>query len=259
MAGFPCPAFSIAGISKMKSLKQCIALENEEKGKLFFEIIRILDAKKPKVFLLENVRTLEGVQNGKAFQIIKDSLRKLGYGISWEVLDARDFGLPQKRKRIFIVGFRDDLIFKFPKGNRDNKPKIKEILEEKILDKYTITDTTWKRLLEYKKKHKLRGHGFGYQLIEPDGDAFTLVAHYGKDPHTNLYPQDGKNPRRLTPRECARIMGFPDDFKIHSVDGHAWRELGNSVPVPVVVAILEQIAESLKNGKKKVRITDFFR
>lgn len=258
-AGFPCPSFSIAGVSKMKSIGQCIAFENEKTGSLFFEITRILEKKKPRLFLLENVENLQSVKKGKTFQIIRDALRMLGYGIHYDVLDARDFGLPQKRRRIFIVGFRDDLVFSFPKGDRSLTPKLRNLLEDDVPEKYTISDATWERLKKYKRKHQLRGHGFGYQMVNLDGSAYTLVAHYAKDPHTNLVPQKGRNPRRFTPRECLRLMGFPEDFRIPSINSHAYRQLGNSVPIPVVEAVMEEIKASLVKGMKKKRITDYFR
>lgn len=258
MGGFPCQSFSIAGIPKLKSLGRCISIDNKKRGNLFFEIARILNVKKPKAFLLENVPTLENIQDGSAFRIIKDTLKKIGYVIYWKVLDARNFGLPQMRKRIFIVGFRDGWLFKFPEGYTNSRPTIQDILEDEVFDQYTLTDETWERLKAYKKKQEAKGNGFGYQMIDPDGCAYTLVAHYGQDPYTNIYPQEDDNPRRLTPRECARLQGFPEDFVLHPSDTKAWKQLGNSIPVPVVSEIIKRIQVSLQKKKKKKLILDYF-
>jgi len=204
-----------------------------------------------------NVKNLESHDNGKTFEIIKSTLRSLGYTIYWKVLDARHFGLPQKRKRIFIVGFLDKLHFSFPVGDPKARPKTKDILEDNVPDKYTLMDSTWGWLKKHREKHEKLGHGFGYQMVDINKAAFTVVAHYRKDPHTNLIPQDGKNPRKFTPREFARLQGFPDDFHIHPTNGHAYRQIGNSIPIPVVVELLKQIKHSLDTKKKKIDIDSF--
>lgn len=257
MGGFPCQVFSLAGVPKLRSLGRGTGFKNLEKGNLFFEIARILEAKKPKAFLLENVKNLESHDGGKTFEIIKRTLMALGYTIYWKVLDARHFGLPQKRLRVFIVGFREKLHFSFPVGDPKLRPKTIDILEENVPDKYTLMDSTWEWLKKHREKHEKLGHGFGYQMVDVNKSAFTVVAHYRKDPHTNLIPQDGKNPRKFTPREYARLQGFPDDFFIHPTEGHAYRQIGNSIPIPVVIEILKKIKISLETRKKKIDIDSF--
>ena len=237
-AGFPCQPFSIAGVSKKKSLDMPTGFADKTQGTLFFEVARILKDKKPKAFILENVRHLKHHDRGRTFKVIMGTLDELGYDAAAEILDAR-FLVPQHRERIFIVGFRGNLglpKFCFPKLP-DGHPEMREILEKNVDSKYTLTNHLWEYLQKYAKKHKAKGNGFGYGLAQSSGIARTLSARYYKDGSEILIPQTGRNPRRLTPRECARLMGFPDTFKIPVSDTQAYRQFGNSV-VPAVVEVV---------------------
>lgn len=248
LAGFPCQPFSISGVSKLKSLNMPHGFENETKGTLFFDVARIIKAKKPDAFLLENVKNLQHHDGGKTFKIINHVLRdELEYNVFAEVIDARKL-VPQHRERVFIAGFKDPVDFKFPQI-QDMKPKLKDILEDKPDAKYTLTDHLWDYLQQYKEKHQRKGNGFGFGLTNKNGVTRTLSARYHKDGSEILIPQNGKNPRRLTPRECARLMGFPDSFKIPVSDTQAYRQFGNSVVVPVVQKIAESMIACLYGEK----------
>jgi DNA (cytosine-5)-methyltransferase 1 len=250
LAGFPCQPFSIAGVSKKNSLGRAHGFLDETQGTLFFEVARIIRDKRPKAFLLENVKNLKTHDRGRTFRVIRDTLQKLGYSLHVAILDGKYY-VPQHRERIFIVGFDMSVYggwenFSFPEPP-DTIPKIKDILEENVDDKYTLSDKLWNYLQQYAKKHKNKGNGFGYGLVELDGISRTLSARYYKDGSEILIPQEGKNPRKLTPRECARLQGFPDDFKIVVSDTQAYKQFGNSVVVPLVKAIAEKMVCSLNN------------
>ena len=238
LAGFPCQPFSIAGVSKKNSLGHAHGFDDQNQGNLFFEIVRVLKAKQPPALLLENVRSLKNHDGGKTFRVIKDNLKHLGYHIHYQVLDAQSY-VPQHRPRIFIVGFRRDMwrdpSFTFPEPP-PHAPRIADILESEVDEKYTLSDHLWGYLQAYAEKHRRRGNGFGFGLVDPARDRITrtLSARYHKDGSEILIKQDGRNPRRLTPRECARLMGFPDDFIIPVSDTQAYRQFGNSVVVPLV-------------------------
>jgi DNA (cytosine-5)-methyltransferase 1 len=247
VGGFPCQPFSIAGVSKHNSLGNDHGFEHPTQGTLFFEVARIIKDKKPKAFLLENVKNLVSHDRGKTFTIIKETLEELGYYIHHQVFDAAAI-LPQHRERIFIVGFREPITFKFPVLPNCH-PQIKDILETNVDDKYTLTDHLWNYLQNYAEKHRAKGNGFGYGLVDLEGISRTLSARYYKDGSEILIPQKNKNPRRLTPRECARLMGFPETFKIVTSDTRAYKQFGNSVAVPVVQAIAKEIIISLQNHK----------
>ena len=246
LAGFPCQPFSIAGVSKKNSLGQAHGFADDKQGNLFFDIARILAAKQPQAFLLENVRNLKTHDGGRTFRVIQGELQRLGYRVHHQVLDAQGY-VPQHRQRIFIVGFRrdlwPDLSFTFP-TLPEHGPRIGDILEEQVDDKYTLSDHLWDYLQAYAAKHRRRGNGFGYGLVDPARDRITrtLSARYYKDGSEILIKQRGRNPRRLTPRECARLMGFPDDFMIPVSDTQAYRQFGNSVVVPLV----EDIARAMQ-------------
>ena len=247
LAGFPCQPFSIAGVSKKISLGRKHGFDDEKQGNLFFHIARILNEKKPRAFMLENVKNLKSHDGGKTFEIIINTLKDLGYHVSHSVIDARNF-VPQHRERTYIVGFRadiyTDLFFQFPKVvNRELR--IKDILEKKVSDKYTLSTKLWRYLQQYAKKHKENGNGFGFGLIDPAVDSVTrtLSARYHKDGSEILIKQKNKNPRRLTPRECARLMGFPESYRIIVSDTQAYRQFGNSIVVPVVETIAAQMFE----------------
>jgi DNA (cytosine-5)-methyltransferase 1 len=240
LAGFPCQPFSIAGVSKKKSLGRTHGFSDQTQGTLFFEIARILNDKRPRAFLLENVKNLRTHDKRRTFRVIMDVLEKeLGYTVYDAVLDAKGL-VPQHRERVYIVGFREPIEFEFPELPSEGPP-IRTILEPEVDDKYTLSDKLWAYLQAYAEKHRKRGNGFGYGLVNLNGYSRTLSARYYKDGSEILIPQEGKNPRRLTPRECARLQGFPDTFKIVVSDTAAYKQFGNSVAVPVVEAIAKQM------------------
>lgn len=248
IAGFPCQPFSIAGVSKKNSLGRAHGFKDETQGTLFFDIKRIIKEKRPKAFLLENVKNLVSHDKGNTFKIIQKTLKKLRYNIHFEVLDGKHF-VPQHRERIVIVGFDMDRYegreeFKFP-----TMPEVTHAVED-ILDpnpdpKYTLSDKLWKYLQDYAAKHKAKGNGFGFGLVNMDGITRTLSARYYKDGSEVLIPQEGQNPRRLTPRECARLQGFPDNFVIPVSDTQAYKQFGNSVVRPLMQAVGEKIVSEL--------------
>lgn len=254
VAGFPCQPFSIAGISKKNSLGRTTGFEDKTQGNLFFDVCRILKEKRPKAFLLENVKNLANHDKGRTFQIIKDSLNELDYQIFYKILDGQNF-VPQHRERIIIVGFDRiryplDINFEFSITPKIPKPIIADILEDIPNPKYTLTDHMWTYLQNYAEKHKIAGHGFGYGIAPPDGISRTLSARYYKDGSEILIEQPGKNPRRLTPRECARLQGFPDDYKIVVSDTQAYKQFGNSVVVPLIANIAYLIIQKIDKMQK---------
>jgi DNA (cytosine-5)-methyltransferase 1 len=254
LAGFPCQPFSIAGVTKKNALGRAHGFLDETQGTLFFDIARIIKSKKPKVFMLENVKNLVSHDKGKTFTIIKGTLKELGYSIYFKVLDGKHF-VPQHRERILIVGFNNEKFqgienFSFPSLPNPNVT-FGEILEEQVGDKYTLTRHLWEYLQEYSLKHKAKGNGFGFGLTNLDGISRTLSARYYKDGAEILIPQRDSIPRRLTPRECARLQGYPDSFIIPVSDNQAYRQFGNSVVVPLIQAVGQKILLDLKllNGK----------
>lgn len=249
-AGFPCQPFSIAGVSKKLSLQKPHGFEDKTQGTLFYEILRILRAQKPPAFFLENVKNLESHDKGKTFSIIKESLLDAGYSFHHKVINAKSL-VPQNRERIFMIGFLDsDIEFTFPEIP-DQQPKMLNILERDVPDKYTLTDHLWEYLQNYAEKHRRKGNGFGFGLVNIDSHCRTLSARYFKDGSEILIPQDGKNPRRLTPRECARLQGYPDSFEIPVSDTQAYKQFGNSVAVPVVEILANQVVQTMRSQPKK--------
>ncbi len=265
LAGFPCQPFSIAGVSKKNALNMPHGFRCETQGTLFFEIRNILDRHKPFAFLLENVKNLVNHDKGNTFTVIRNVLEdQLGYQISPKVIDSRSW-LPQHRERIFIAGFREPNDFTFddfeiPEPSQG--PKLRSILHPedgsetaeghftcgklaRVAEKYTLSDKLWNYLQAYAEKHRRRGNGFGFGLVGGDDVARTLSARYYKDGSEILIHQPGKNPRRLTPRECARLMGFDgpteSKFKIPVSDVQAYRQFGNAVAVPVVEAVAKHM------------------
>jgi len=248
LAGFPCQPFSIAGVSKKISLGRAHGFSDDKQGNLFFEIARIIQDKKPSGFMLENVKNLISHDKGNTFKVIMNILDELGYNTTYKVIDAKYF-VPQHRERTYIVGFRKDMVpkdfeFKFP-SIPEKGPKFSTILDKNVDEKYTLSDKLWQYLVNYAAKHKEKGNGFGFGLTDPQGNSRTLSARYYKDGSEILIAQKGKNPRRLTPRECARLMGFPPDYKIVVSDTQAYKQFGNSIVVPVVSAVANQIAQVL--------------
>jgi DNA (cytosine-5)-methyltransferase 1 len=264
VGGFPCQPFSIAGVSKKNSLGKKHGFLDETQGTLFFDIARIIKAKKPKAFLLENVKNLKSHDKGNTFRVIEKTLRKLGYIVFSKVLDAKYY-VPQHRERIFIVGFSkeyysESIIFNFPEPPEEEQ-QIKNILDKKVDKKYTLTDNLWSYLQNYAKKHREKGNGFGFGMIDKNGVSRTLSARYYKDGSEVLIPQGkGENPRRLTPEECKRLMGFPKNFKIKDIgvsDTQLYKQFGNSVAVPVVRAVAKQMIDfmssydEIENSRKR--------
>lgn len=245
-AGFPCQPFSIAGVSKKNSLGRKHGFDDEKQGNLFFRIADILNYHQPAAFVLENVKNLKSHDKGRTFQIIYETLTKaLGYDVSVEVIDAQSV-VPQHRERIFLVGFKPARTFSFPTFPKQG-PKLDSILDRDVPEKYTLTDHLWAYLQNYAMKHKAAGNGFGFGLVTGNQVSRTLSARYYKDGSEILVSQgENKNPRRLTPRECARLMGYPSDFKIPVSDTQAYRQFGNSVVVPVVERIAKEVMVALQ-------------
>ena len=253
VAGFPCQPFSIAGVSKKNSLGRATGFEDKTQGTLFFDVCRILQAKRPEAFMLENVKNLCSHDRGRTFKVIRESLDELNYEVFYKVLDGQDF-VPQHRERILIVGFDRERYgreyeFDFHITPVSPKPCMKDILETDVESKYTLSDKLWTYLQNYAAKHKAAGNGFGYGIAPPDGVARTISARYYKDGSEILIAQEGKNPRRLTPRECARLQGFPDSFKIPVSDTQAYRQFGNSVVVPLMSEVAGLIVKELDRLK----------
>ncbi len=250
VAGFPCQPFSIAGVSKKNSLGRATGFEDKTQGTLFFDVCRILKEKRPKAFMLENVKNLCSHDKGRTFQIILESLKELNYDVFYDVLDGQNY-VPQHRERILIVGFDrerygTDARFVFQLTPKDPKPVIRDILEQNVEDRYTLSDRLWTYLQNYAAKHKAAGNGFGYGIAPLEGVSRTISARYYKDGSEILIQQDGKNPRRLTPRECARLQGFPDSFKIPVSDTQAYKQFGNSVVVPLMENVAELIVTKIE-------------
>lgn len=281
LAGFPCQPFSLAGVSKKNSLNRPHGFQCDVQGTLFFDVARIIQHHRPKAFLLENVKNLKSHDRGRTFDVILKTLTEdLGYQVQTRVIDAQHW-VPQHRERIFIVGFRDDVDFSFDDLNIPNPkkaPVLADILhpedgseeDAKFLEgpkgrvqaRYTLSDHLWTYLQNYAEKHRLKGNGFGFGLVGPEDVARTLSARYHKDGSEILIKQPRKNPRRLTPRECARLMGFErkgqKPFVFSVSDTQAYRQFGNAVVVPVVEAVAKLMApfiraESVDDDAKKAR------
>ena len=250
VAGFPCQPFSIAGVSKKQSLGRATGFEDKTQGTLFFDVCRILKAKRPKAFMLENVKNLKSHDRGRTFKVITESLEELNYEIFHAILDGQGF-VPQHRERILIIGFDRErygknVKFSFDITPADPKPVMRDILENGVDERYTLSDKLWVYLQNYAAKHKAAGNGFGYGIADPDGISRTLSARYYKDGSEILIAQEGKNPRRLTPRECARLQGFPDDFKIPVSDTQAYKQFGNSVVVPLMTNVAHLVVNKMQ-------------
>lgn len=239
LAGFPCQPFSQAGLKK--------GFE-DVRGNLFFDIARIVKEHKPKVVFLENVRNLAGHDKGNTLKVILATLKDLGYKVFTKIINAKDFGVPQNRARIYIIGFKDDVNFEFPL-----EPKIKtrlgDILENKVDDKYTISDKLWQGHQRRKLEHTAKGNGFGYSIFDEESEyTSTISARYYKDGSEILIKQIGKNPRKITPKEASRLQGFPEDFIIPVSDAQAYKQFGNSVAVPVIKVLANQVVNTLKDN-----------
>ena len=272
LAGFPCQPFSIAGVSKKNALGQKHGFECKTQGTLFFDVARILKSHKPVAFLLENVKNLKSHDKGRTFRIICETLDELGYYYDYRVVDAKGY-VPQHRERVFIAGFIKDTGFSFddidfipaeqgPKmsailhpedGTEEDDPPYTEGSKAKVASKYTLSEHLWTYLQNYAEKHKKKGNGFGFGLVGREDVARTLSARYYKDGSEILIKQNRKRPRRLTPRECARLMGFDRPsakFEIKVSDTQAYQQFGNAVVVPVVEAIARHMKPHIKKIKR---------
>lgn len=272
LAGFPCQPFSLAGVSKKNSLGRSHGFECNTQGTLFFDVERLIAEKRPKAFLLENVKNLQSHDKGKTFKVIRETLEdKLGYHIHWKVIDANGF-VPQHRQRIFIVGFRENIDFSWDElelpakgsltletilhpedGSERAEPPFTTGELGAVSSDFFLSDKLWRYLQDYKTKHQAKGNGFGFGLVDKDDTCRTLSARYHKDGSEILVKRpDGSNPRRLTPRECARLMGYPDTMSIPVSNTQAYRQFGNSVVVPVI----SEIARVMKPRIQKMIKTD---
>lgn len=257
VAGFPCQPFSIAGVSKKNALGRAHGFLDETQGTLFFDVLRILMHHRPAAFMLENVKNLKSHDKGRTFEVIRRALtEELGYTLHTQIIDAANF-VPQHRERIVMVGFREATDFSFEELHLPGRQGrgMRDILhpengteapeghytvgrDAKVSDKYTLTDKLWTYLQDYAAKHRAKGNGFGFGLVDGDSIARTLSARYYKDGSEILVSRgEGRNPRRLTPRECARLMGFDDSFRIPVSDTQAYKQFGNSVAVPVFAEV----------------------
>ena len=287
VAGFPCQPFSIAGVSKKNSLGRAHGFLDKTQGTLFFDVARIIEHHRPAAFLLENVKNLKGHDKGSTFRTILETLQdELGYHVHYRIVDAGHW-VPQHRERIFIVGFRENVAFDFKKLVLPEKaPVLRDILHPEngdeaaeepftmgdqatVADKYTLTERLWDYLQAYADKHKAKGNGFGFGINGKDDVTRTLSARYYKDGSEILVAQTGKRPRRLTPRECARLMGFdmPGEplFEIPVSDTQSYKQFGNAVVVPKVKAIaqlmlphIEAILQSDRQHDPRLAIADMF-
>lgn len=275
LAGFPCQPFSLAGIPKKKLLGHGHGFADKTQGTLFFDIVRILRHHKPKAFLLENVKNLKSHDKGNTFRVILQALDELGYVVDHRIIDAKHW-VPQHRERIFIAGFRRDLAAPFsfddvilPKGPA---PILADILHPEdgsenaeepyttgafaeVADKYTMTNKMWTWLQEHTAKHKAAGNGFSFSIVDPNSISRTLTARYHKDGNEIMVAQGSRNPRRLTPRECARLMGFDHEdwahpWEIVVSDTQAYRQFGNAVVPLVSLAIAEAMAPSVFGSRQ---------
>ena len=255
LAGFPCHPFSLAGVSKKNSLGRATGFLDETQGTLFFDVARIIQHKQPQCFMLENVKNLISHDHGRTFEVIHKTLADdLGYSVSYKILDGQ-FWVPQHRERIIIVGFRKPNDFSFDQVVIPRKRKLlRDVLHPEdgsepaeypytqgemgeVNPKYVLTDNLWNYLQNYAEKHRALGHGFGFGLADKNSISRTLSARYYKDGSEILVPRESGNPRRLTPRECARLMGFSDSYKIVCSDVQAYKQFGNSVVVPMISAV----------------------
>jgi DNA (cytosine-5)-methyltransferase 1 len=264
--GFPCQPFSIAGVSKKNSLGKKHGFEDEKQGHLFFEVARIIKNKNPGVIFLENVKNLLSHDKGNTWKVVKQALTDLGYELFTQIIDAKYY-VPQHRERIFIVGFNKlkypNIDFKFPEYPKNRIYELRDIIENEVDAKYTLSDKLWSYLQKHKEKSKANGKGFGFGLIDPISTEYTrtMSARYYKDGSEILISQKNKNPRRLTPREAAKLQGFPDTYKVVVSDNQAYKQFGNSVAIPAISATALKIKQTLldysKGGSTKINIPLF--
>lgn len=263
LAGFPCQAFSIAGTGGAGRNGFNDDFKGQNRGNLFLDVVRICKYHKPKVIFCENVKGLVMHDRGRTFQVIRQAFRDIGYQVFWKVLNSKDYGVPQNRERIYVVAFRDDMNigeFVFPKGGRKTV-SIKDIMQEApIPSRYYLSDVYVNTLREHKARHEAKGNGFGYEIRDLDGIAGTLVCggmgrernliidhrEHSMVPETHIKGNiNEEDIRKMTPREWARLQGFPDSFKLELSDTHLYKQLGNSVTVNVIEAIAKQVKNKL--------------
>lgn len=248
VGGFPCQPFSIAGVSCKNSLGRTHGFSDLTQGTLFFDIARILRVKRPLCFMLENVKNLLYHDKGKTFDVIKNVLRELDYSIHFKLLNGKRY-VPQNRERIVIIGFNKHFFkgkehFTFPMLPEPST-SIRDILESDVDQKYTLSNKLWEYLQAHAERHRSKGNSFGFGLVDTHGISRTLSARYYKDGSEILVPQDNDNPRKLTPRECARLQGYPDSYVIPVSDTQAYKQFGNSIVVPLMQAVGKNIVKEI--------------
>jgi DNA (cytosine-5)-methyltransferase 1 len=252
IGGFPCQPFSHAGLKR--------GFE-DTRGTLFFDVARIIDHRKPSMVLLENVKGFTTHDKGRTMATVKETLEGLGYNVFLKVLNARDFGVPQNRERIFIVALNKRKLgsigFDFPKPPRKTT-RLGNILEKEVDEKYTISNKLWAGHKRRLREHREKGNGFGYSLFNEESVyTSTISARYYKDGSEILIEQEGKNPRKLTPREAARLQGFPDSYVIPVSDNQAYKQFGNSVAVPVIHAIAKEMHQIFENPDSRIPFSEW--
>ena len=264
LAGFPCQAFSIAGSGGAGRNGFSVSFKGQNRGNLFLDVVRICEYHKPKVIFCENVKGLVMHDKGNTFKVIRQAFRDIGYQVYWKILNSKDFGVPQNRERIYVVAFRDDLNvgeFVYPAGT-DNSKVIRDILEDApIASRYYLSDVYVQTLRDHKARHEAKGNGFGYEIRDLDGIAGTIVCggmgrernlivdhrEHSMIPETHIKGHiNNEDIRKMTPREWARLQGFPDSFNLTLSDTHLYKQFGNSVSVPVIEAIAKRIKEAIE-------------
>ena len=266
LAGFPCQAFSIAGTGGAGRNGFSDSFKGQNRGNLFLEVVRICEYHQPKVIFCENVKGLVMHDRGRTFKVIRQAFRDIGYQVFWKVLNSRDYGVPQNRERIYVVAFRDDLNigeFVFPTAS-GKEVTIRDILQDApVPSRYYLSDVYVQTLRDHKARHAARGNGFGYEIRDLDGIAGTIVCGgMGRErnliidprPHS-MVPEthikgsiNTEDIRKMTPREWARLQGFPDTFRLELSDTHLYKQFGNSVTVNVIEAIAVEIGKTLKKA-----------
>ena len=252
IGGFPCQPFSHAGLKR--------GFE-DTRGTLFFDVARIIDHRKPSMVLLENVKGFTSHDKGRTMLVVKETLEDLGYNVFHKVLNAKDFGVPQNRERVFIVAINKKKMgsigFEYPVP-RKVETKVGDILDSKVEEKYTISNKLWAGHKRRLKEHRAKGNGFGYSLFNTKSAyTSTISARYYKDGSEILIEQKDANPRKLTPREAARLQGFPEKFKIPVSDNQAYKQFGNSVAVPVISAIAKKMIELMESPELRMPYKDW--
>lgn len=252
IGGFPCQPFSHAGLKR--------GFE-DTRGTLFFDVARIIDHRKPSMVLLENVKGFTTHDKGRTMAVVKETLEELGYNVFHKVLNAKDFGVPQNRERVFIVAINKKKMgsigFEYPTPKKV-ETKLGDILDAKVDEKYTISNKLWAGHKRRLKEHRAKGNGFGYSLFNTKSPyTSTISARYYKDGSEILIEQKDANPRKLTPREAARLQGFPEKFKIPVSDNQAYKQFGNSVAVPVIHAIAKNMVKLMEYPEQRVPYTEW--